>query len=64
VIKRQADYSDAYEQRAQFHRPTDVEQIRAEVRRLIGDGLRVRDIADALRLNDADVLNLLAGHAP
>lgn len=53
-----------YYERAQQYRPTDVERLRAEVRRLIAEGLRVRDIALALRMNDADVINLLAGHQP
>jgi hypothetical protein len=53
-----------YDRLAQAHRPTDVESLRREIRRLNQQGLRVRDIADALRLNDHDVAILLAGGKP
>ncbi len=51
--------SDDYQQRAQQHRPTSMEALAAEVRRLHRDGLSVRDIAVALQLNDADVADML-----
>jgi hypothetical protein len=54
----------AYSIRAEEHRPTDVETLRREVRRLNRDGLRIRDIAQALTLNDYDVAILLAGGTP
>lgn len=47
-----------YDARAQAHRPTD---LRAEVLRLHGEGLRPRDIAQALRMNDADVITTIYG---
>jgi hypothetical protein len=53
-----------YAARAQEHRPTDVETLRREVRRLNRDGLRIRDIAQAITLNDYDVAILLAGGTP
>ena len=53
-----------YSTRAEEHRPTDVETLRREVRRLNRQGLRIRDIAQALRLNDYDVAILLAGGVP
>jgi hypothetical protein len=53
-----------YDRRAQEHRPTDVESLRREVRRLNQQGLRIRDIAQALTLNDYDVAILLSGGKP
>lgn len=53
-----------YDRRAEEHRPTDVETLRREARRLNDQGLRVRDIAQALKLNDYDVAILLAGGTP
>jgi len=53
-----------YTARAQQHRPKDIETLRREVRRLTSEGLRVRDVADALDLNDYDVMILLAGGMP
>jgi hypothetical protein len=51
--------ADAYGLRANQHRPTDRATLAAECRRLRAEGLRVRDIADALQLNDADVSTML-----
>ncbi len=56
--------SVAYRKRAELHRPTSIEGLRREVFRLAADGLRVRDIAQSLRMPDADVINLLAGKLP
>jgi hypothetical protein len=53
-----------YDRRAQAHRPMDVETLRREVRRLNEQGLRIRDIVHALRLNDYDVGILVAGGTP
>jgi hypothetical protein len=53
-----------YNERAEQHRPTDVATLRREVCRLNEQGLRIRDIAQALRLNDYDVAILLAGGTP
>ena len=50
-----------YEQRAQRHRPSDPARVRAEIVRLMGQGLSTRDVATALRLDVPAVLNLLAG---
>jgi hypothetical protein len=49
-----------YVRRAQAHRPTDPEAIAAEVRRLAASGLRPADVATALRMNPAAVLEALA----
>ena len=64
MIKRQADFSNTYTARAEHHRPTDLAELNREVKRLSADGLRPRDIAQALRMNDADVLAILASAAP
>jgi hypothetical protein len=53
-----------YDARAQQHRPSDIETLRREVRHLNDQGLRIRDIAHALRLNDYDVAILLGGGTP
>jgi hypothetical protein len=50
-----------YDIRADRHRPTDPAVLSREIRRLAAEGLRVRDIAQALRMNDAEVVNLLYG---
>ncbi len=51
--------ADAYELKRNQHRPTDRAALTAEIRRLMATGLRVRDVAECMRLNDADVINLL-----
>lgn len=53
-----------YDIRANEHRPTDIDKLRCEIRRLSGEGLTERDIADALRMHLHDVINILAGNAP
>jgi DNA invertase Pin-like site-specific DNA recombinase len=50
---------DDYQERAQRHRPTTAEAVRAEVRRLHGDGWRISAIANALGLNDLTVAEML-----
>ncbi len=49
-----------YEARAQMHRPTNPDDIRREVLRMHRDGLRPRDIASCLRMNDHDVVQIIA----
>lgn len=49
----------AYEQLAGKHRPSDAGDMAAEIRRLRREGLRARDIAQALRLDLASVLAAL-----
>jgi DNA-binding CsgD family transcriptional regulator len=49
-----------YQQQAVMHRPSDPQQLRAEVLRLMGQGWTTRDVAVALRLHVPAVLNLLA----
>ena len=49
--------ASTYEARAQAHRPGSL-AIAAEVRRLAASGLKARDIAQALRLDIAQVINL------
>lgn len=49
-----------YRQRAELHRPADPKLIEAEVIRLHREGLRPRDIAQCLSLNDIDVLAIIA----
>jgi hypothetical protein len=53
--------SHRYETRADRYRPSDPGALAREIRRLHREGLRVRDIAEALRMNDAEVAGLLAG---
>lgn len=50
--------ANAYEQHAQRHRP-DAAGIAAEVQRLAGEGLKPRDIAEALRISVGQVLEVL-----
>jgi hypothetical protein len=65
LIKRAADFTDdPYSIRAEQHRPKDVESLRREVRRLTDQGLRIRDVAQSLKLNDYDVAILLSGGMP
>jgi DNA-directed RNA polymerase specialized sigma24 family protein len=54
----------AYAALAQLHRPSNPEQLAAEIRRLRGSGLSPRDIATALRLSLDEVVNILADAAP
>jgi len=44
---------------AQRHRPADLQQITKEIHRLHTDGLTPRDIAMAMRLDHAEVINIL-----
>ncbi len=53
-----------YYERAQEHRPTDIEQLRAEVIRLRATGLTARDIASSLHLDLAAVITWLAERQP
>lgn len=53
-----------YERRAREHAPRTLAELHAEVRRLAGENLKARDIAAALRMNVADVVNILASGAP
>lgn len=50
-----------YRERAELHRPTEREALRLEVLRLRAQGLRPRDIGQLLRMNDAEVVTLIAG---
>ncbi len=56
--------TSAYDVRANQHRPTDIDQLRCEIRRMLDQGLTKRDIADALRMHVHDVINILAGNTP
>lgn len=47
--------------RADRHRPTDPGAIAAEIRRQVATGLRPRDVASAMRLDLAVVLDALRG---
>ncbi len=49
-----------YDELASLNRPRDTATLAAEVRRLLATGLSVRDIATALRLDLATVLDMLA----
>jgi len=53
-----------YAKRAEQHRPTDVDTLHREVRRLNAQGLKARDIADSLRMNVADVIAILVRRLP
>jgi hypothetical protein len=48
--------------RRDLYRPTDPTLIAAEVRRMHRDGLKVRDIADSLRIGVAAVTQALREH--
>ena len=50
-----------YQQRAQQHRPADLQVIGAEVRRLRAQGLTERDIGQALRLDPSAVRAMING---
>jgi hypothetical protein len=50
-----------YDIRSQQHRPTDPKRIAAEIMRLRREGLRPRDIAQCMRMNDHDVIQIIAG---
>ena len=54
---------NSYRDRAEFYRPTDPAQLAAEVTRLTRQGLKVRDIAAALKLNPAEVATILVQHS-
>jgi hypothetical protein len=49
-----------YETAANRHRPESFDDFVPTIRGLHGQGLRVRDIAQALRISDADVANAIA----
>ena len=51
----------SYAALSQLHRPTGQAEIAAEVHRLHETGLTARDVASALRLDPAAVVNILAG---
>jgi len=53
----------SYDDRAQRHRPTDPAALAAEVRRLNRTGLSPLDIAAALRIDLAQVRNVLGSAA-
>jgi hypothetical protein len=66
IAKTHQDQTDAQvmtnlteEQRRTMHRPITIDQLNAEARRLHAEGLRARDIAQILGLNDAAVISLL-----
>lgn len=48
-----------YERRACLHRPSDLNQLDAEIRRLHANGLTAMDIAMALRLPPDVIINAL-----
>jgi DNA-binding NarL/FixJ family response regulator len=50
--------SDGYRQRAEQHRP-DPDGIEVEVLRLTREGLKIRDVASALKLNPHEVAQIL-----
>lgn len=56
--------STDYEVRANQHRPTDLHELRAEIRRMLDSGLKTRDVAEALRMHVHDVVNIIAGARP
>ncbi len=56
--------SVAYRKRAERYRPTDLAQLRTEVVRLRATGLTASDIATALRVDFAVVVNWLAEPQP
>lgn len=53
-----------YQRRATQHRPHDPEQLSAEIRRLVGTGLKVRDISVALRIDLSAALEALQPVSP
>lgn len=57
LVNRETSLS--YDQRASANRPHDEQSLARECSRLLSTGLRVRDIATALRLDISDVLKLL-----
>jgi hypothetical protein len=50
---------NSYEMRANLHKPSDPDAFALEIRRLHSEGLKPRDIANALRLDLAAVLTAL-----
>jgi DNA-binding NarL/FixJ family response regulator len=48
-----------YDRRAEQHRPDDPCAIEAEVLRLTREGLKIRDVASALKLNPHEVAQIL-----
>lgn len=48
------------EQRRLQHRPSDAASLRAEALRLQAEGMRIRDIAQIIGMNDAAVIALLS----
>jgi DNA-binding NarL/FixJ family response regulator len=49
-----------YDRRAQEYRPVDPAGIEREVLRLTREGLKIRDVASALKLNPHEVAQILA----
>ena len=49
---------------ADLHRPTDRGAVAAEIRRLVANGLKPRDVAAALRLGLGQVLEALRDASP
>jgi len=49
----------SHEQRSQQHRPTDPAELAGEIQRLAAQGLKARDIANALRLAEDEVVSVL-----
>jgi hypothetical protein len=56
--------STDYATRATLHQPTDPSVMGAEIHRLHGTGLKARDIAEALHLNLAAVIEALHSKSP
>jgi hypothetical protein len=56
--------STDYATRATLHRPTDPSVLGAEIRRMHAIGLKARDIAEALHLNLAAVIEALHSKSP
>lgn len=54
-----AQWHSQWQLSANLHRPTDSRAMAAEIRRLRGEGLMPRDIADTLRLGLGAVLEAL-----
>lgn len=55
------DAAEDYAARAEANRPTDPAEIRREVMRLRREGLKPRDIAEALKLSVPEVLMMIYG---
>ncbi len=53
-----------YDRLARVHRPDDTRRLHLEIRRLVADGLKPRDVAQALRVDLGVVLEALKDSAP